>query len=150
MKIIKYILSKPYLFFAIYFIYNLNHIYILWNRNIVTTILFHLFYIPWILFLFWIINRRLTNIFAETTIKHETVRGYMFLLTYAFPWFAFFAALISKIFKINDRKKLVYVDQYGNTVTKVQGHNPMLVYKKDKGDEEEIIVMTKYKRKKGV
>jgi hypothetical protein len=87
-------------------------------------------------------------LFITTSIDLKVIEGYMFIFAFFFPQFAIPLAIISKLFKINENKKFLYTNNHGDTISDIRSGNPTLVWKRDKGNEEETIVMTKYVKKK--
>ncbi len=145
----KIIFSRPYLLFAISLLSSTIYYFSKDGLNAIVVIIFHLFYFPIIFVLFSFIKYRLTNLFISTPIELKTIQGYIFIFTYFLPWLAIPIAIISKLFNINENKKFLITDNYGDTITGIRSANPTLVYKRGRGNEEEIIVMTKYKKRKG-
>lgn len=144
----KIIFSRPYLLFAISLLSSTIYYFSKDGLNAIVVIIFHLFYFPIIFVLFSFIKYRLTNLFIPAPIGYRIIQGYMFIFTYFLPWLAIPIAIISKLFNINGNKKFLITDNYGNTIKGIRSTNPTLIIKRNSGDYEEKIVMTRYTAKK--
>jgi hypothetical protein len=155
MKIIKYILYKPYLLLLVYLI--LNFYFFGKGHSLgetISNILLLCLNIILITFLFFKLLRnslvRLVNrISILYTVPDYVLTGYLFIFTLINPIIAVILAIITKLFIRDKKREKTYIDEYGNEVTQIKSLTPTIILsrKEQKTGEEEHIVMTKLKKK---
>lgn len=155
MKIIKYILYKPYL---LLFLYLIGNVYFFSTKHSVgetiSTVLLLLLNLALISFVFFkllqnSLLRMLNRIRVLRTVPDNVLTGYLFIVTLLLPIPAIILAIIAKLFVWDKTEQESYIDEYGNEVTQIKSLTPTIILsrKEQKTGEEEHIVMSKLKKK---
>ena len=153
MHVIKNILYKPYILLFIVFggwfsYYALNNP---WGMTLNILLIYIIyFYLMRYIFLF------LQNPFLKLAslisafdhIPNAVLSGYFYILMLLYPVPVILLGIISKLFirkKIYDQS---YIDEYGNSVTRIKSLTPTVILSRKEGinGDEEHIVMTKLKK----
>ena len=154
MKIIKFILYKPYLILICYLTvgFLLNSIHNPLERIVNDSILVLLFLLILRIFIKFLQNSlfKIINLFPVfSSIPNGVIAGYLYILLVFQPIVVVILAIFAKLFIWENRKEKTYIDEYGNEVTQIKSLTPTVILsrKEQKTGEEEHIVMSKLKKK---